>query len=240
MSNDLHVQELLPAYVIGALEVEEAQRVDEHVRACSQYQRELGEYAGAAKALALWAPDVAPRPEVKERLMQRIRAARSAPPPGRPTARAWPPRWLAVWRTASALLVVALLAANLALWQRTRNIDAIAAPGGMVAIALTASDALPDATGFVLIGADGRNGALVVDRLPALPDGQTYQVWLMRQGEEASGALFSTGEAGYRGVRLKAPRSLLEYTAVDITIEPAEGSARPTGVRVLGGALVIP
>jgi anti-sigma-K factor RskA len=135
------------------------------------------------------------------------------------------------------VLIVALGAFSAAQWQRLNRLETVTAPGGMRAVALTGTEAQPLATGFVLIGADGLNGALVVDRLPPLGEDQEYQAWLIRDGERTSGAVFATDEFGYRGVRLEAPRPLFEYDSVGITVEPAGGSQQPTGPRVLGGPL---
>jgi anti-sigma-K factor RskA len=144
------------------------------------------------------------------------------------------------WGWASLGLILVLFVSNLALWLRLQRLETITAPGGMRAVALVAAPALPEATGFVLIGADGRNGALVVDRLPPLPEGQEYQVWLRHAGQETSGGVFSTDESGYRGLRLEAPLSLYEYSDLGITVEPAGGSLQPTGALVLGGPLFNP
>jgi anti-sigma-K factor RskA len=114
------------------------------------------------------------------------------------------------------------------------------APGGMRAVPLTATEENSDATGFVLISADGDDGALVVDGLPPLGESQEYQLWLIRDGERTSGAVFSTDEKAYGGTRIRAPRPLTDYSAVGITIEPAGGSPQPTGPRVLGGPLIQP
>jgi len=52
--------------------------------------------------------------------------------------------------------------------------------------------------------------------------------------------VFSTDEKSYGGTRIRAPRSLLDYSAVGITIEPTGGSPQPTGNQVLGGPLRTP
>jgi anti-sigma-K factor RskA len=110
----------------------------------------------------------------------------------------------------------------------------------MRAVPLSATDAAPQATGFVLISTDGADGALVVDGLPPLGESQQYQLWLIRNGQRTSGAVFSTDENAYGGTRIRAPRSLLEYSAVGISIEPAGGSPQPTGKQVLAGLLPNP
>jgi anti-sigma-K factor RskA len=110
----------------------------------------------------------------------------------------------------------------------------------MRAIPLSPPDAASNATGFVLISADGEDGALVVDGLPPLGENQEYQVWLIRDGKRTSGAVFSTDEKNYGGTRIRAPRPLTDYSAVGITIEPTGGSDYPTGAQVLAGSLHTP
>jgi anti-sigma-K factor RskA len=110
----------------------------------------------------------------------------------------------------------------------------------MRAVPLTAAEPTSQATGFVLISADGEDGALVVDGLPPLGEDKQYQLWLIRDGQRTSGAVFSTDEKNYGGTRIRSPRSLLDYSSVGITIEPAGGSPQPTGPRVLGGPLFNP
>jgi anti-sigma-K factor RskA len=89
----------------------------------------------------------------------------------------------------------------------------------------------------VVISADGANGVLIVDQMPTLDSESTYQLWLTRNGQSISGALFSVDESGYRGVRIVAPESLLLYSSIRVTIEPVGGSSAPTGEQVLGGSL---
>jgi anti-sigma-K factor RskA len=241
MSED-HVLDLLPVYVLGVLEADEVRHVEAHLRGCAHCRAELRSLQIVTDHLALTAPPAVPRPEVKERLMLRLAspagAGRERARPGiREVRPSWGQRLLPAWGLASLVLILALAAFSLALWQRLNRLEYLTAPGGMRAVALNATSAAPQATGFVLIGVDGRNGALVVDRLPPLEEGREYQVWLIRDGERTSGAVFSIDEEGYRGLRIEAPRSLLDYSAVEVTIEPAGGSLQPTGAAVLGGPL---
>jgi anti-sigma-K factor RskA len=137
-------------------------------------------------------------------------------------------------------LIIVLAFFNLAVWQRLKQVETATAPGGMSAIPLSGTNETPRATGFIVIGVDGKNGALVVDRLPPLNEGQQYQLWLIRDGRTISGAVFSTDEESYGGTRIEIAESLFEYSAVDVTIEPVGGSLRPTGTKVLGGRLFAP
>jgi anti-sigma-K factor RskA len=243
MSNDTHVLELLPAYALDCLDEDETILVSEHLAVCSVCQAELRAYQDVADQLGLTAPTAAPPPTLKTRLMERIHASLPAVSP-----QSQPSWWQSlanlvrrttpVWGTASFLLILVLLVSNLLLWQQVNRPTAMIGPAGMRAIPLSSTGVAPGASGFIIIGADGQNGAVVVDKLPQLdPEERQYQLWLIRDGQRTSGALLSVDQAGYGGTRITAPESLFEYSTVGITIEPAGGSPGPTGDRVLAGII---
>ena len=241
MSEERHVLDLLPAYAIGSLDAEEVGLVEEHLLSCLLCREESNDFEAVAGHLSFSAPAVTPSRDLKDRLIQRVREAQPQPPVSTPELpRPLLERLLPVWGLASLLLIMALAGFSFFLWQRLDRLEFSTSPGGMRAVPLSATDAAPLATGFVLISADGEDGALVVDGLPSLGEEQEYQLWLIRDGERTSGAVFSTDENDYGGTRIRAPLSLLEYSAVGVTIEPAGGSSHPTGQQVLAGPLRIP
>jgi anti-sigma-K factor RskA len=246
LSQETHVLDLLPAYALGSLEADELRRVEEHLSSCWVCRKESSAFQAVADELSFAVPVAAPSPDLRDRLMQRVHRVNTVrtqeqerviyPAPARPF---WE-RLLPAWGLASLFLIVGLAASTLILWQRVSQLEFATAPGGMRAVPLSATDSAPSATGFVLISADGEDGALIVDGLPPLGESQEYQLWLIRDGKRTSGAIFSTDEKSYGGTRIRAPRSLLDYSAVGITIEPAGGSSQPTGAQVLGGPLRMP
>jgi anti-sigma-K factor RskA len=248
LSYDTHVLDLLPAYAIGSLEAAELKRVEEHLLSCWVCRAESSAFQTVVDELSLAAPVAVPSPDLRDRLIQRVHSLNTVRPQERepvavaPRAPATPfwERLLPAWGLASLVLIISLAASTLILWQKVSQLEFATAPGGMRAVPLSATDSAPSATGFVLISVDGEDGALVVDGLPPLGESQEYQLWLIRDGQRTSGALFSTDEKSYGGTRIRAPRSLLDYSAVDITIEPVGGSSQPTGARVLAGPLRAP
>lgn len=241
MSNDAHVLDALPAYALGSLEADETRHVEEHLLNCLICRNELADFQAVVEQLSFASPAATPSPNLKDRLMQRVRTARSEQQvPVQFAKRPWLERLLPAWGLASLCLIAVLAGFNVLLWQRLNQLEVNTSPGGMRAVPLSASTVGSAATGFVLISADGDSGALVVDGLPPLGDAQQYQLWLIRDGEKVSGAVFSTDERSYGGTRIRAPGSLLEYSAVDITVEPKGGSSQPTGTQVLGGPLQNP
>lgn len=241
MPDESHVLDLLPAYALGSLEADEAQQVEEHLLGCWVCRSESNAFQTVADQLSIAVPPVTPPSDLKERLMQRVRVAQAPQPaPAQPGRGPLLERLLPIWGLASLAFIIVLGVFGLALWQRVNHLEFITSPRGMRAIPLSGTDEAPGATGFVIVGVDGRNGALVVDELSPLGDDRQYQLWLVRDGERTSGAVFSTDEQSYGGTRIRAPHSLLEYSAVEITIEPAGGSPEPTGMVVLGGPLFNP
>jgi anti-sigma factor RsiW len=242
MATEIHVSDLLPAYVLDCLDETEISAVSEHLALCPRCQAELQAYRAVADQLALAAPEAEPPPDLKVQLMARL-----APPSlARPTAPSHSGLWSWLnssgwvgfsWGAASLILIIVLGISSLLLWQQLGQLESTSRPGGMRAIPLTGTGPAPQANGFIIIGADGQNGALVVDKLPPLQPEQQYQLWLIREGQWTSGAVFSVDETGYGGTRIRAPLSLFEYSDFDIRVEPAEGSPTPTGVKVLGGSL---
>lgn len=236
MSKNDHVLESLSAYALGCLDEAEDRLVSEHLAGCHICRTELQSFQAVADQLALAVPDVAPPAQLKRRLLERVERLRPAVHP-QPVQKPFLQR-LRPFKTAFSLVaIVALIVTNLFLWQRVNQLAVLAGPQGMRAVALQSSDLTPQASGFVIISADGENGVLVVDQMPSLESERTYQLWLIHNDRSTSGAIFSVDEDGYRGVRITAPESLLVYSDIRITIEPAGGSAAPTGEQVLGGSL---
>lgn len=242
MMNDLHVLDLIPAYVLGSLDEDESRQVAEHLAGCYLCRSELEAYQQVADGLLLALPPEVPSTALKSQLIDRVQRLNQKPIPElREPRRVQAPRRLVPAGAWIGLALILLLAvSNLVLWNRMNNMEFMTGPLGMRAIPLENTDQAPKASGFVIIGADGKNGVLVVDKLASLPENQEYQVWLQHDSTETSAGLFSVDEDGYRGLRIVAPQSLLTYSSVQVTIEPKGGSANPTGPQMLTGSLFNP
>jgi anti-sigma factor RsiW len=236
MLNDLHVLESLPAYALGSLDEEEARSVDAHLAGCYLCRQELSAFQEVADQLPLAVPDALPSADLKPRLIEHIQGL-NVKQPVQSVGRRLPQRLVPVGALAGLVMILLLAFSNLLLWQRLNNLEVLTGPLGMRAIALQNTGVAPAASGFVVMGVDGLNGVLVVDKLPQLDATREYQIWLVRDATYSSGPVFSVDETGYRGVRLEAPDSLLLYSSVLITVEPVGGSPDPTGEQVLSGSL---
>jgi hypothetical protein len=241
MSVDVHVFELLPAYALDCLDEDDKIQVSEHLAACPICQAELRTYQDVADFLTLASPDAAPSAELKQRLMNLIRAPASTKlsPPQEvqqqsPAHFRWPSRL--GWGLIGLLLILVFLLSGLWLWQRAGQVEAPPQSEIMQTIPLSGTEVAPTATGLIVMSLNGQHGTLVVDRLPIIDVEQQYQLWLVRDGQRDSGAVFSVDEGGYGSVWVSSPEPLSSYSTFDVTIEPAGGSSSLTGAKVLSGA----
>lgn len=245
MSADEHVtiRERLPALALGSLDEAEAGETARHVETCPDCRAEWAGYVAVVDALALAAPDAAPSPGLRQRLL--AAAARSAarpavpvapsprPPraaaPPRPAMRRWPAgrRWPAM-----ALVAVAAVVLGGLLWAAFGRFMSPAVPP----VALSPTDLAPEADGELVFARGGRAATLTVRGLPVLPADQQYQLWLVSDGQRESGAVFSVNANGWAETAVDMTRAAADYERFGITIEPAGGSLGPTGERVLGFA----
>lgn len=237
MHKDDHDQiaELIPEYALGILADDEAAMVKRHVDACAACQQELASYESVVDAMALAAPTMDPPAHLRAQLFERIQ---DTPAPEMPTTTS--PSWWETatssirsflsgprWRPALVLAIIAILVGAVYFWQQSRSEP-------LDQFALTPTDAAPEAEGLIEVFANGRDATLTVKGLPLLSPAEQYQLWLIVDGQRASGAVFSVEADGSASVPIDSERPLTEYGAFGITIEPAGGSPGPTGQRVLG------
>jgi anti-sigma-K factor RskA len=238
MNSEEHVLDYLPAYALGILEDDEALQVDRHLAVCEVCRMELRANQQVVDQLPLAVPIV----ETPSGLRASIQAAAressvkgagvSAKVTGREPAGVFP-RWMPVWGVFTLVLIVALGAINIYLWNQLRNTPP-PVQSSMQVLSLNPTDFMPGATGLMIVGGDGHVGALVVDNLPALDEDHAYQLWLINDGERVSGGVFEVSEEGYGYKYIHSDLPLLSYSGFGVTVEPAEGSPGPTGEKVLG------
>jgi anti-sigma-K factor RskA len=133
------------------------------------------------------------------------------------------------------VMILLLSISNLLLWQQIRTLSATVQPQKWTIVTLTGTNLALQASGVMVISADGLYGTLVVDDLPLLNENQQYQLWLIQDGTRVSGGVFSVDTEGYASFVVSSPKPLTGYSSFDVTVEPAGGSPSPTGESVLGG-----
>jgi anti-sigma-K factor RskA len=203
------VRELLPAYVLGALDAADLEAVESHLREGSEHDDELVELRATVFALDRFA-DEASLDAMDTRLER-------PSPIGRETRRP-------VWRMALAAAV--LLAVFGAGWLASTLIGGD--DGQTVSIAIQGVDGEQ----LALRGADS-DGAVNVTMagFDRLPEGEGYQIWAIRGGRWLRIGICNTDPQGWWHGDFEFTIRSGEQIAV--TIEPADGSETPTSEPIL-------
>jgi len=234
--------ELAAPYALGALSRDEQADFEAHLATCATCRAEVQALRDVAGLLVHAAPDAAPPPELRERILREARRRRPLGPRRLPVA---------PWLAAAACLVLALgagygyLRERAARDQASRALaaarDTLAARDSLVATLLS-----PDVGTAALAGPgrppsarlfwspSRRRVVIAVFDLPPAPAGRTYQLWAIAQGKPVSLGIFNTAPDGRLTAAMVVPPNLsFEVTAV--TEEPAGGSPQPTQQPFLTG-----
>jgi anti-sigma-K factor RskA len=204
------------AYVLGALTPSEAEAFRRHVADCAACRAEVASFEQITAAL----PDAGEQAEVPRELRRRVmREVRATPKPGstRPrveVARSWRP--LTAWGGALAAVIVAVLVAV-----------ALSSGGSSATRVVQAS------VGNAELKIAGGRADLVVHRLPQLPAGRIYEMWVQRGSAQPAptGTLFAVSRAGSAAVGV--PGNLNGVSRVMVTQEAAGGTLAPTSAPVI-------
>jgi hypothetical protein len=78
-------------------------------------------------------------------------------------------------------------------------------------------------------------GALVISGLPTLQPGETYQLWLVREGHSLSLGTFGVDTDGVGFLVFHSPEPIEQFSHIGVSVEPAGGTEEPTSPHVVIG-----
>jgi hypothetical protein len=222
------------AWVLGALPEDEHERFAAHLSGCEVCRREVAELQMVADTLPLAAPQLAPPPELKERIMAQVRAEAAVLEAAGPEADAVPGprprpkpkrRFFRMPAIALRPIPVAVAAAVLIALGVGGGILLSGGPSGKTVQAQVVAPAAPGARASLTVADD--RATLKVDDFPAPPPGRVYQVWLKRPGRppDPTTALFRVRGGN---ATVDVPGSMKGVDQVLVTAEPDGGSRAPT------------
>ncbi|MGH2739754.1 MAG: anti-sigma factor domain-containing protein [Actinomycetota bacterium] len=230
------LRELLGAYALDAVEVDEREVLERHLADCLRCRAELAEHRSVA---ALIAGGGAPAPVGVWDLIEA--AIEEGQGVGFPVARLRGPRvWqrVALGLTAAAVAAIALLGTRvIQQGAELEDIRALLSGGGLVRAA-NAALLDPAAERLTLASDDGRlsveavllpdgTGYLVQGNLPLLKEARTYQLWAFVEGRAVSAGVLG------RDATVSAFEAPAGLSALAITAEPVGGSVRPSNSPVV-------
>jgi anti-sigma-K factor RskA len=230
--------ENIPAYALGALDAKEAAALESHLQSCVSCREELVTYRATSDNLLMSFPPQEPSAALRKRIQKRLPSAQK-------TAR---PRlnW-SLSRLAVAIAIIVLLALNVLSISQVRALRNQQAQlmdqiqNGQMALVMLSyphTQSFPiqaeNVTGSLLLDREYNNAVLILRGLPAIPENQTYQVWLIDpNGDRTSAGLVRPQtDIPFLSQSLSSTQDLANFVGVGMTIEPAGGSDHPTGSQV--------
>jgi anti-sigma-K factor RskA len=202
------------AYVLGALEPDEAARFRAHMEGCVVCRDEVTTFQQVADALPLAAPQHDVPRALRRRVLRQVQqeARTSQAPKPRRTFPIFRPAWAGALAGGVAVVVAVVIAVG---------------AGGSGTHTYAAS------VGKASLRVSGSHAELIVDHLPQPTSGHIYEVWLERDGGEPqpTQALFGVTQSGAADVGV--PGDIHGVSTVMVTEEPAEGSPTPTTKAVI-------
>ena len=248
-----HFSDSAAVYVLNGLDDADRRAFEAHLATCASCAAEVRSFAPVISALALTAAGPSPSAGVREKVLKRIGARPRFIASG----------WAAA---ASIALAIALGAyafrlrdrvSTLELRLRQETIRAEAGERRAAEVRRTAFDAqstlavltAPDVARVDLTGqpeapsaaarafwSRSRGLVMMATKLPALPPGRTYQLWVLTSAPAPiSAGVLAPDADGNVTVRFDTPADIPRPVAMAVTLEPAGGVASPTGAKYLVG-----
>ncbi len=264
MTTELHHQfsDLLPSYVLGALDGEDLRALEAHLEAgCAQCDAELYRCSRDLETLADATPPVEPSEILRQRVLRAAKQEATETESSRSVPRF---SWM---RVAAAVTVIVLgwsLWAQIQLRQeveilaassvetgrrlaavrteldqarsqlrRTALATRIVASPGMSSVVLAGLEGAPSASAQALIDPEQGKAVFYASHLAPVGQGLTYQLWFIAGGTPVSAGTFDVDSEGSAVLIIEEVVPPATIQAWAVTVEPAGGVPQPTGEMVL-------
>jgi hypothetical protein len=260
------VHRLIPAYSMEATDAEETRLVEVHLKNCPEAAAELQEYRALAHKMLYSAPLKQAPPHLGEQLMASIQqqiVQHDPAPDVRLTGREnFSTRLKGAFGTKvrsysfafTGLAVILLLLSNLYSFRQIEELRhsqeqmsglldghtsvlALIGAGKTQRIELQSVKGT-DSRAVMLCNPDEDVGFVYTEDFPALPSGNVYQVWLVREDQRRVNAgVFQVNPEGEGTLIFQFSEPLGNFEAVEITRELDPGSLQPSSALMMQGLL---
>jgi anti-sigma-K factor RskA len=232
-------EDLKDSYVLGALPEEERLEFERYLMAHPDLQAEVEDLGTVAGLLAFSPREQEPPPELRRRIMATVEAESVHPHTSRRS-------WLAgLWDAAgirdlalaaAAMLVIGLFSWSMLLQGEVRDLQGRvqslqSQPQGPQMIALGGVGTKQGARAE-LVTFEGDRAVLVAENMPPVPEGKTYQIWVIKGDTPQPSGLF---EPKGDSIAAVVENPVEGADAVAVTVEPKGGSKKPTTDPLLVG-----
>lgn len=218
------LKSLIAPYALGAVTTDEIPAIRAHILSCDECMGEADRLAAVSASLALAAEPTAVPPGFAEAVLTKARAQE----PARTEERSKRRRWQLAPVAVAAGLLLGIAGVGVALEARR---DVTQQQEVLTALLHGKGLDLRGPSGAVAkVVPKGQGALLAVAGLQRAPDGHTYQLWLIEDGDPISGGIFDI-EDGL--ALLEVDRDLGGVDAAAVTIEPGDGVDEPTGDPII-------
>ncbi len=225
MPDDIHA--LAAAYALNAVDDVERADFEAHLQRCEACRTDVAEFRSVALGLA---EDSAQSPPASLRAAVLSKVATTAQDHvAGPVVVARRHRWSTAVLGVAAATLVAVLGVRLADVTNDRDhaqaVSALLAAPDATTVTLAGANLPPDERGRVVFSAARAEIAVILDGMPAMPDGQVIQLWYMVDHQPVPGPTFTP--SGGRAMAMDDGVPAAAH-AVALTMEPTGGSVAPT------------
>ncbi len=245
-----HIDELIAAYALDALDPDELEVVERHLELCARCQRAVAE-ARAAVDLLAYLPEPQPVPlRARLRLLSRLRAevpATTEISPGRLRGRLG---WAAAAVAAALALVFAWqsLQSQAEVQEREARVRELEQRGEVLAqfvnsrpqgfvMPIEGTAAAPGARGGIILDPTSNAALVMIEGLPRLPAGQAYVVWLVEGDRYINAGVLPVDDQGRGELYLTPQQALSTFTGIAITVETGALASSPNGQPIVQASI---
>ena len=228
-----HIQELIAGYVLGNLEPEEAEELEQLIAHKPELNDEV-ERVQASLGLMAYAPTpVSPPPRLQSAILNEFQEFQSSLKP-KTLTRPIPWRWSWALAGVAAALAFGFGLDSYRLRNQDESVIAMLQQPNTRLFALRGTGSAVKASGGIVMDLDKQDAVLSVQNLPALLGTQTYHLWAVVDGEKVICGRFKTTE-GKSVERIPLPPGLYSsvVSSLVVTAEPVAESSSPVGPEVL-------
>jgi len=256
-------EDLGPLYAVGGLDHVSARAFERRMEVSEDdVVREIAAWKATAAELPLVLDPVAPRPQLKAELLDRIASEkRRTSVPGNEEKTAAGTTW---WYLLPIAAVILLAITSVIFYRRTLTLqdeisrlavdlrakeqdlvaqktefDQLLARSGQM-VSLAGGDASPQASAKLFWDKKRQQWVIFFFNLPAAPPDRQYQFWYITKDQrKVSAALIKPAQLSEGGkLTLELPADIASnIAAAGLTLEPAGGSPQPTGQLYIVGSV---
>ncbi|MCA1992071.1 MAG: anti-sigma factor [Coleofasciculus sp. S288] len=249
-------EELLASYVLGDLTPEEIETVNQLLKIHPELEAEVSRLQKTLALFPLALPESSPPTTLGSQILQAASASVTNSPDktlnrvGR-TARGNHPfrvkAKLGILGSVAAAFVVGLGLYSYRLNQQLASTqtelahykEAIALlrqPSNRL-VSLKGTNAIPQASGSMVVVPNSEVAILTLQNLVPLPKGQIYRLWAVANGKKIYCGEFKPDSQGKVFVELPMDDVMSGNSSVVVTVEPLQRTSQPTGEMVMEGSL---